>query len=100
MQRWLFNSSHLTWTWKVMRLMTLMTSLQSQASYVTYLTHTQVSCDLWLSNSLVTMGEKGQTQIIRSLLHPGGSATHMAHLPVGKYDAFFYTVASAICFIV
>jgi hypothetical protein len=50
------------------------------------LTLLEVSCDLWMSNDLVNFGEQGQTQVVRSQLHGGGSVTHLAHLPVGKYD--------------
>jgi hypothetical protein len=58
----------------------------SRAIFMTRLTLLEVSCDVWMSNDLVNFGEQGQTQVVRSQLHGGGSVTHLAHLPVGKYD--------------
>ncbi len=48
------------------------------------LTPAAVSCDVWLSNGLVSHREDGQTQIITSHLHSGGSLTHLAHVPAGR----------------
>ena len=60
--------------------------LISRAILMTLLTLLEVSCDVWMSNALVNFGEQGQTQVVRSQLHGGGSVTHLAHLPVGKCD--------------
>ena len=43
-----------------------------------------VCCDVWLSKGLVAFQQGGQTQVIKSHLHAGGSVVHLAHLPAGE----------------
>jgi hypothetical protein len=50
-----------------------------------------------MSSGLVAFQQSGQTQVIKSHLHSGGSVVHLAHLPVGKYvEAAFIRICVAL----